>query len=242
MTKSVLVTGASRGLGLAIMARLLDSAEDYRVIAMSRSLSSDLDALIKGSEGRSEFIGFDVSNVDEIPQLVKEIVRRHGPLWGLINNAGIGADGVLATMHRTDIETVVAVNLIAPMILTKYFSRGMLSKREGRIINISSIIASTGFNGLAAYAATKAGLEGFTRSLSREVGKRGITVNCVAPGYMETEMTAGIDEAKMNSIRRRATLGLATPQDAAAAVAYLLSEEAARTTGTVLTVDGGSTA
>ncbi len=118
----------------------------------------------------------------------------------------------------------------------------MLRRREGRIVNISSIIATTGFHGLAAYAASKAGLEGFTRSLSRELGKMGITVNCVAPGYMETEMTGGLDVHKMASIRRRAPLVLPEPDDAAAAVAYLLGPGGARVTGTVLTVDGGSTA
>ena len=185
---------------------------------------------------------FDVGDLGAIPQMVSDLVAKHGTFWGLVNNAGIGMDGVLATMHRTDIEKVLAVNLTAPLILTKYVSRGMLSARKGRIVNISSIIASTGFHGLAAYAASKAGLEGMTRSLSRELGKRGITVNCVAPGYMETEMTSGMDSHQMASIRRRATLGLAEPADAAAAVAYLLSPEAARITGTVLTVDGGSTA
>lgn len=174
--------------------------------------------------------------------MVSELTRRHGAFWGLVNNAGIGLDGVLATMHRSDIERMMAVNLTAPIILAKYLSRGMLSARGGRIVNISSIIASTGFNGLATYAATKAGLEGFTRSLSRELGRRGITVNCVAPGYMETEMTEGLDVHKIEAIRRRAPLGLPLPEDAAGAVAYLLGPEAARVTGTVMTVDGGSTA
>lgn len=242
MTKSVLVTGVSRGLGLAIAQRLMADPEDYHVIGLSRRLSPEYEALVDGSGGKARFVSFDMSNLGDIPEMVSTLTAEHGIFWGLVNNAGIGMDGILATMHRTDIEKVIAVNLTAPVILTKYVSRGMLSAREGRIVNISSIIASTGFHGLAAYAASKAGLEGFTRSLSREVGKRGITVNCVAPGYMETEMTEGIDARKMESIRRRATLGLATPQDAAGAVAYLLGPEAARTTGTILTVDGGSTA
>ena len=118
----------------------------------------------------------------------------------------------------------------------------MLAKRAGRIINVSSIIANTGFHGLSVYAASKAGLEGFTRSLSREVGKMGLTVNCVAPGYMETDMTGGLDVHKMASIRRRAPLGLPTTDDAAGAVAYLLGPDAGRVTGTVMTIVGGSTA
>lgn len=240
--KTVLVTGMSRGLGLAIAARLLEDREGYRVVGLSRSLSPACQALVEGSGGRAEFIAFDVGDIAAIPTLVGDLTARHGAFWGLVNNAAIGTDGVLATMHRTDIERVILVNLTAPLVLAKHVSRGMLAARQGRIVSISSIIAQTGFNGLAAYAASKAGLEGMTRSLSRELGKRGITVNCVAPGYMETEMTRGMDVHQMASIRRRAPLGLAEPADAAGAVAYLLGPEAARITGTVLTVDGGSTA
>ena len=240
--KTILITGVSRGLGLATAARLLDDPEDYRIIGLSRGLSPEYQALMDRSEGRVEFRPFDVGDLGAIPGMMAEVTAAHGPLWGLVNNAGIGMDGVLATMHVTDIEKVLAVNLTAPLVLAKHASRGMLSARAGRIVNVSSIIASTGFHGLAAYAASKAGLEGMARSLSREVGKRGITVNCVAPGYMETEMTEGMDVHKMASIRRRAPLGLAAPEDAAGAIAYLLGPEGGRITGTVITVDGGSTA
>lgn len=240
--KTILVTGVSRGLGLATAARLLDDPEGYRVIGLSRGLSPEYQALMDRSDGRVTFRPFDVGDLGAIPGMMAEVTTEHGPLWGLVNNAGIGMDGVLATMHVTDIEKVLAVNLTAPLVLAKHASRGMLSARAGRIVNVSSIIASTGFHGLAAYAASKAGLEGMARSLSREVGKRGITVNCVAPGYMETEMTEGMDVHKMASIRRRAPLGLAAPEDAAGAIAYLLGPEGGRITGTVITVDGGSTA
>lgn len=240
--KTILVTGVSRGLGLATAERLLTDSEGYKIVGVSRTLSSSYEALIKKSQGRVEFISFDMSDLGAIPHLVTKLTARHGHFWGLVNNAAIGTDGVLATMHRTDIEKTIALNLTAPLILTKFISRGMLAERNGRIVNVSSIIASTGFHGLAAYAASKAGLEGMTRSLSRELGKRSITVNCVAPGYMETEMTRGMDVHQMASIRRRATLGLAEPADAAGAIAYLIGPEAARITGTVLTVDGGSTA
>lgn len=240
--KTVLVTGVSRGLGLATARRLIADAENYRVVGTSRTLSDDFGALVESSKGRAEFVRSDLGEIDSIPGLIGDVVDRHGTLWGLVNNAALGLDGVLATMHQTDIQKVLTVNLMAPLVLIKYASRGMLAKREGRIVSISSIIASTGFHGLAAYAASKAGLEGMTRSLSRELGKRGITVNCVAPGYMETEMTRGLDGFKLESIRRRAPLGLALPEDAAGAVTYLLGPEAARITGTVITVDGGSTA
>ena len=240
--KTVLITGVSRGLGLATARRVLGDSETNRVVGTSRTLSDQFGELVEASKGRAEFVQSDLGEIDLIPKLVGDIVEKHGALWGLVNNAAIGTDGVLATMHQNDIQKVLTVNLMAPLVLIKYASRGMLQQREGRIVNISSIIASTGFHGLAAYAASKAGLEGMTRSLSRELGKRNITVNCVAPGYMETEMTQGLDEHKMASIRRRAPLGLAEPADAASAVAYLLGPYAARITGTVITVDGGSTA
>ncbi|MBC58583.1 MAG: 3-oxoacyl-ACP reductase [Confluentimicrobium sp.] len=238
--KTVVVTGVSRGLGLATAKRL--SADGYNVVGLSRSLSDGYKALMAEQEGRVHFIPFDVGDLDAIPGVVSSITKQHGRIWGLVNNAGIGADGILATMHKTDILRVIEVNLTAPIIFAKYISRGMLAAHEGRIVNISSIIASTGFHGLAAYAASKAGLEGFTRSLSREVGKMGITVNCIAPGYMETEMTGGLDVHKMASIRRRAPLGLPEVEDVTGAIALLLGPDGNRITGTVITVDGGSTA
>lgn len=239
--KNVLVTGVSKGLGLALSTRLAANPE-IRLIGLSRSVGEGYDALMEAHPDRVHHLGFDAADIAAIPGLVREVTKTHGRLYGLVNNAGMGLDGVLATMHASDIERVLRVNLEAPITLCKYVSRSMMPAREGRIVNISSIIASTGFHGLAAYAASKAGLEGLTRSLSRELGKMGITVNCVAPGYMETEMTEGIDVHKMASIRRRAPLGLARPDDAAGAVQYLLGPDGARITGSVLTVDGGSTA
>ena len=160
----------------------------------------------------------------------------------MVNNAGIAFDGVLATMHSTEISKTLRVNLESAIVLTKYASRSMLINSIGRIVNISSIIATTGFNGLSVYAASKAGIEGFTRSLSRELGRSNITVNCVAPGYIETDMTSGMKGDKIDTIRRRSPLGLAQVEDVAGAVSYLLSKETERITGTIITVDGGSTA
>lgn len=239
--KNVVVTGVSRGLGLAI-ARRVAALPEYRLIGLSRSLTPEYQELIDAAPDRVLHVRFDAEDLEVIPGLVRDITGQYGPVWGLVNNAAIGMDGVLATLHATDIARALKVNLESPIVLTKYVSRSMLTARAGRVINISSIIASTGFHALSVYAATKAGLEGFTRSLSRELGKRGITVNAVAPGYMETEMTAGIDEHNLAMIRRRAPLGLPTPDQAAAAVLYLLGEDAARTSGHVITVDGGSTA
>ncbi|WP_313614966.1 SDR family NAD(P)-dependent oxidoreductase [Agrobacterium sp.] len=238
--KKIIVTGASRGLGLAIVQILLH--EGYYVIGTSRTESTALKEVVADFSDRFTYRRLDVSNLEEVERFGREIVKEEGRIYGLVNNAGIGTDGILATMHRTDIQQIVATNLLGPMILTKYIMRSMLAKKEGRIINISSIIASTGFHGLAVYGATKAGLEGFTRSLSREAGKLRVTVNCVAPGYMETEMTASLAGDKLESVRRRAPLGLPHPKQVAAAVSYLLSDSAAAVTGTVLTVDGGSTA
>lgn len=239
--KNVIVTGVSKGLGLAIAERLA-ALPDYRLIGLSRSVGDGYQALVDAHPDRVEHIRFDAEEIDSIAGIVGDITDRHGKIYGLVNNAGVGLDGVLATQHASDIARVLKVNLEAPITLCKYASRSMLAAREGRIINISSIIASTGFHGLAAYAASKAGLEGLTFSLSRELGKRKITVNCVAPGYMETEMTHGIDPHKMAQIRRRAPLGLARPEDAAGAVIYLLGPDGERVSGTVVTVDGGSTA
>lgn len=242
MTRPILVTGASRGLGLSIATKLLEADPDYRVVGVSRSTPDEMLALSDTYGDRFQAVPFDLSDTDAIPELVRSLTEAHGTFWGLVNNAGLGLGGVLATQHKTDIDKMMAINLTAPILLIKFLSRGMLSARAGRIVNISSIIASTGFHGLAAYAATKAGLEGLTRSLSRELGKRSITVNCVAPGFLETEMTSGYDKHQMASIRRRATLGLAPTDEVAAAVRHLLSADAAHITGTVITVDGGSTA
>ena len=239
--KTILLTGPARGLGLSISKKLV--GEGYRVIGVSRKLTSDFEKLMsEKSSGKAHFISCDLEKLKEIPELVNGITRKYGNIYGLVNNAGIAFDGVLATMHGTEISKVLRINLESAIVVTKYASRSMLTSSEGRIINISSIIASTGFNGLSVYAASKAGLEGFMRSLSRELGRSKITVNCVAPGYMETDMTAGMKADKIDSVRRRSPLGLAHVEDVAGAVSYLLSKEAERITGTVITVDGGSSA
>jgi 3-oxoacyl-[acyl-carrier protein] reductase len=160
-----------------------------------------------------------------------------------VNNAGIGTEGVLATMEASKIEALVRINTIAPLIVTKHAVRSMMSAGSGRIVNISSIIASTGYSGLSVYAATKASLIGFTKSLAREVGTLGITVNAVAPGFVETSMTGGMDDAHRATIARRSALKrLPDVADVVHAVDYLMSDKARNVTGTVLTVDAGNTA
>jgi len=241
MRKNVIVTGATKGLGLSTVNHLVK--EGYRVIGIARKNSKSLQNLIqKYGSTKIVFHQFDLQELKEIPSLIQQIISKHGPLYGLINNAAIGSDGLLATMHANDISNLLKINLEAPILMAKFSCRNMLLQGEGRIINISSIIADTGFNGLSVYGATKAGLVGFTKSLSRELGRSNITVNCLSPGFMKTDMTAILDSEKINSISRRAPLGLPTTSDAAAAVVYLMSTEANKITGTTITVDGGSTA
>jgi 3-oxoacyl-[acyl-carrier protein] reductase len=166
-----------------------------------------------------------------------------GPLYGLVNNAALGTDGVLATMHNSQIEELVRVNTLSPLVLTKYVARAMMADGAGRIVNVASIVGFTGYSGLSVYAATKAAMLGFTRSLAREVGRLGITVNAVAPGFLDTEMTHGLaEEQRRKVVGRSALRRLAGVDDVANAVEYLLSDGARNISGTVLTIDAGATA
>ena len=235
--KVVIVTGAARGLGLSISKKLIK--ENYYVVGIGRSVSADFEKLDKKL---SNFYEFDLFEIDGIHNLIKEILKNHKNIYGLVNNAAIGMDGVLATQHKKDINKLITVNIESPITISKYVVRNMIKNKLGKIINISSIIASTGFNGLSVYAATKSALEGFSRSLSRELGKANINVNCVAPGYMLTSMSSNLSKDQIKSIKKRAPLGLAEVDDAANAVLYLLSEKSNKITGTILTIDGGSTA
>ena len=238
---SVIVTGASRGIGLAIASRL--AAAGYDVIALARTQGEALDAAIAAADGKIRFFGFDLSDIDAIPELVRTLKAEHGQVWGLVNNAGMGLDGLLANTHNSQIEAVIRLNVTAPIVLTKYVVRGMLSGEGGRIVNLSSIIGSTGYTGLSVYGATKAALIGFTKSLAREVGRQGVTVNAVAPGFIETEMTAGLGDEGKEQVRRRSALRrLAEVGDVAAMVEFLMGDGGKNITGAVLTIDAGNTA
>lgn len=240
--RNILVTGGSRGLGLAIVRKL--AADGDRVIALARRSGADLEAAIEAaSPGRIVFEPIDLSDIDALPEIVRSLRKAHGPVFGLVNNAGLGTEGLLATMHNSQIEALIRLNTLSPIVLTKYVVRSMMADGRGRIVNMSSIIGSTGYNGLAAYGATKASMVGFTKSLAREVGKLGITVNAVAPGFVETELTGSMTEEDRKRIAGRSALRrLIEPDDVASAVAYLLSDAARNVTGTVLTVDAGNTA
>ena len=253
--RNVLVTGGSRGLGLAIASRL--AACGYRVIALARSETRELRAEIDrlaalalqgaaggpAASGELRFRAFDLADTGAIGAMVGELRREVGPLYGLVNNAGLGTPGLLSMMRDADVEALVRLNTLSPMLLTKYVVRSMMAEREGRIVNISSIVASSGYKALSAYSATKASLEGFTRSLAREVGQLGITVNAVAPGFVDTAMTHALDDKEREQITRRSALRrMAEPDDVAGAVEYLLGEKARNITGIILTVDAGNTA
>src|ERR1700728_4017207 len=202
--RNVLVTGASRGLGLGIARKL--TAAGYQVIAVARSRSKEIAEAERGKNAPLHFAPFDLGKIDEIPDLVKKLRKEFGPLYGLVNNAAVGHDGALAMMHNARIEELVRLNTLSPIVLTKYVVRSMMSEGSGRIVNIASIIGFTGYSGLAAYAATKASMLGFTRSLAREVGRLGINVNAVAPGFLETEMTHGLGGEQRQRVIRPSAL------------------------------------
>lgn len=243
--QNVIVTGGSRGLGLAIASTL--AAAGYRSIALARASTDQLTAASRAAaeagRGAIEFRACDLSDLKLIAPLVKTLRADFGPLYGLVNNAGLGTGGILSTMHNQDIQRLIQLNTVSPILLSKYVVRSMMAQREGRIINIASIVAATGYSGLSVYSATKAALLGFTRSLAREVGPLGITVNAVAPGFIATEMTHELDEPQRAKIARRSALKrMADPIDVARSVEFLLGEAGRNITGTTLTVDAGNTA
>jgi 3-oxoacyl-[acyl-carrier protein] reductase len=241
--RNVLVTGGSRGIGLSIAQRLAASG-DYNVIAVARRASLDLERAIHETEaGRLNFMAFDLIRTEEIPAFVKRLRDAFGAIYGLVNNAGIGTQGLLATMRNREIEALIHLNVLSPIILTKYVVRHMIADGAGCVVNISSVIASTGYGGLSVYAASKAASVGFTRSLAREVGRLGITVNAIAPGFIDTELTGSLnDEGRRRIAGRSALRRLPEAEDVAAMVEYLLGEGGRNVTGTVITVDAGNTA
>lgn len=236
--RNIIVTGGTRGIGLGIVRRLAEAG--YRTIAVARTQTEELAEI----SGEVHFRSFDLAELGEIPALVKQLRREFGPIYGLVNNAASGAPGVLATLTQRHIEGLLQLNTVSPILLTGQVVRSMMVDRGGgRIVNISSIVASTGYSGLSVYGASKAAMVGFTKSLAREVGRLGITVNAVAPGFIDTAMTEGMTREQRDQIVRRSPLHrLAEPADVANAVEFLLSDIAHNITGTVLTVDAGNTA
>ncbi len=243
--RNVIVTGGSRGLGLEVARKL--AAEGYRAVAIARNMNDELASVIEQAErsrpGSLCFVPFDLGGIESIPELVRNLYQQFGPIYGLVNNAALGLDGALGTMPNSDIERLIRLNTLSPIVLTKYVVRRMMSDGGGRIVNIASITAFTGYSGLSVYAATKSSMIGFTRSLAREVGRLGINANAIAPGFMDTVMTQGMDEEQREKIARRSALRrFPALEEVADAVEFLLGDRSKSVTGTVLTVDAGTTA
>jgi 3-oxoacyl-[acyl-carrier protein] reductase len=243
--RSVIVTGGSRGIGLGITKQLLTSG--YQVVVIARKSNLNFDACLQDAERSSpgclHFLPFDLEDTSGIPALGKTLRKVCGTIYGLVNNAGISVDGALPMLQTSQIEKVVRVNTIAPIMLARSVLGSMMAAGEGRIVNVASVTALTGYAGLSVYSATKSSLIGFTRSLAREAGPHGITVNAVAPGFIETELTAGASEEMRQKIARRNALKRpAAIEDVARAVCFLLDDDAKCITGTTITVDAGNTA
>jgi len=219
----------------------------YRVVAVARRSSPELAAAAaqatQDARGAIEFKGCDLADLTLIAPLVRAIRADFGPLYGLVNNAGLGTSGILSSMRDQAIQQLIQLNTVSPIVLTKYVLKSMMSEREGRIVNIASIVAATGYSGLSVYSATKASLIGFTHSLAREVGQLGITVNALAPGFVDTAMTHELTDAQREKIARRSALHrMPEPADVAHSVEFLLGDGGRNITGTVITIDAGNTA
>lgn len=239
----VVVTGGGRGLGLAIIQALLERG--YPVATCSRHKSRELETLLERHAGENKLFwqACQIGQETEEEGFFQSVMQWAGsrPLFGLVNNAGIAGEGILATYPNRNIEEILRVNLLGAIRMARLALRVLLKARgNGRIINISSIIGSRGYTGLAAYSASKAGMDGLTRALAREVGARQITVNSIAPGYLETDMSASLRADQRQQIVRRTPLGrLGNVSDVVPLVLFLLSDEASFITGQAIIVDGG---
>jgi 3-oxoacyl-[acyl-carrier protein] reductase len=239
---AALITGGSRGLGAGLVDAFLRAG--YCVSTCSRSETEAVQRWAEDSEtkDRFHFTAADISDPAAAERYVKEAVARWGRLDVLVNNAGVAPEGVIALFGDEAIDQVVDLNLKGTAYVTRAASRAMLKSRSGAIVNVSSVVGISGYRGLSVYSATKAALDGFTRALARELGSRGIRVNGVAPGYLTTEMTHGLDEQQLGQITRRTPLGrLGDPDDVARAILFLVDPANTFITGQVLVVDGGLT-
>jgi 3-oxoacyl-[acyl-carrier protein] reductase len=237
--KVAIVTGASRGIGKGIAAAL--AAQGAVVVAAARGENASATAAeIVAAGGRAEAVALDVTDAASIEALVSGTLDRHGRIDILVNNAGIARDQLLLRMKRDDWDQVVATNLTAAFVCVQAVLKPMIKQRGGRIISISSVVGQSGNAGQANYAASKAGLIGFSKSIAREVASRNVTVNVVAPGLVETDMTRAITEKAQGDWAAQIPLGrTGTAADIAAAVCFLASDEASYITGQVLAVNGG---
>lgn len=241
--RTVVITGGSRGLGLGLVRSFLDSGD--RVATCARSTTPEITAYL-GDESigdRFLFAEVDLADRKQTGDFVRQVIDRWDTVDVLVNNAGVARDGILALASADDTDVVVDLNLKGTLHVTHLVVRKMLARRRGHIVNISSIVGLSGYRGLSVYSATKAALDGLTRSLAREVGSHGIVVNSVAPGYLRTEMSHGLDADQLQQIVRRTPAGrLGEPADVARAVQFLAAPENDYLTGHVLVLDGGLTA
>lgn len=239
--KIALVTGGSRGIGRAVCIRLAGlGAHVYINYVRGSEAAEETKRLVEESGGTGEIIGFDIADAAQVQESLKTLIAEAGSLDILINNAGITRDGLIARMKEEDWDAVLTTNLKGAFLCTKAASKAMMKKRWGRIVNITSVIGFSGNGGQANYASAKAGLVGLAKSLAREYASRGITVNCVAPGYIQTDMTAALNADAQEKIQSEIPLGsLGTSEDVAAAVAFLAGEEARYITGQTIHVNGG---
>jgi 3-oxoacyl-[acyl-carrier protein] reductase len=237
--KVALVTGASRGIGRAIANRLAE--QGAVIVAAARGDHADATAAeIVAAGRRAEAVSLDVTDAEAVQRLPGAIVDRHGRLDIVVSNAGVTRDQLLMRMKREDWETVIATNLTATFMLAQSAMRPMLKQRRGRIIAVSSVVGQMGNAGQTNYAASKAGLIGFAKALAREVASRGITVNVIAPGMIDTEMTRAVTDKAQVDWAEQIPLGrLGSVDDVAGAACYLASDEASYITGHVLAVNGG---
>ena len=235
-----LVTGATRGIGRAIATALAQAGADVIGTATTDAGAAAITEQLRAAGGRGEGVRLDVRDAAAIEAVLKDIEIRHGPVGILVNNAGIARDNLLVRMKEDEWDAIMATNLKPAFHLAKAVLRGMMKARRGRIIQIGSVVGTSGNPGQANYAAAKAGLLGFTKALALEVGSRDITVNCVAPGFIDTEMTQALPQAQRDALLARIPLGrLGTPEDVADAVLFLAGPRAGYITGATLHVNGG---
>jgi 3-oxoacyl-[acyl-carrier protein] reductase len=238
--KVALVTGAGRGIGRAITLKLVSLGATAVVTDISLPGAQSVVEEIKAAGGEALALAADVSKTESVAVMVDDAIAKFGRIDILVNNAGITRDQLLLRMTDAEWDDVLNIDLKSVFLCTRAVLKYMLKERKGRIVSVASIVGLMGNAGQSNYAAAKAGIVGFTRSISKEVASRGITVNAVAPGFIETDMTAKLSEKQRQDLMARIPLGyLGTPQDVAETIAFLASDESRYITGQVITIDGG---